>query len=64
MLMGSQDFVKHFLDEALFKDKAHINDLPLLGDTQVALSILFSCVNYRPFYLTKTIFPSSFLFFW
>jgi hypothetical protein len=42
--MGSQDFATHFLDEVLFKDVAHINDLPLLGDVQVALGILFSCV--------------------
>jgi len=33
MVMGSQNFVTHFLDEALFKNKAHINDLPLSGDT-------------------------------
>jgi hypothetical protein len=34
----------YFLDEALSQDMVHINDLPLLGDAQVALCILFSCV--------------------
>jgi hypothetical protein len=33
VLMGSQDFVMHFLDGALFQDMAHIDDRPLLGDT-------------------------------
>jgi hypothetical protein len=53
-----------FLDEILFQDVAHINDL-LLGDTQVALGILSSCVIRQPFYLTQiqTILPFSFLFF-
>jgi hypothetical protein len=43
--LGFQDFFTHFLDEALFQDMAHINDLPFLQDAQVALSILFSCVT-------------------
>jgi hypothetical protein len=30
--MGFQDFATHFLDEALFQDVAHINNLLLLGD--------------------------------
>jgi hypothetical protein len=42
--VGFQDFVTHFLDEILFQDVAHINDFPLLGDAQVALDILSSCV--------------------
>jgi hypothetical protein len=29
--MGFWDFAMHFLDEALFQDVAHINDIPLLG---------------------------------
>jgi hypothetical protein len=33
--MGSQDFATHFLDEALFQDVTHINDLPLLQDAQI-----------------------------
>jgi len=34
----------HFLDEALFQNLSHINDIPLLGNAQVALSILSSYV--------------------
>jgi hypothetical protein len=41
------------LDEILFQDMAHINDL-LLGDTKVALGILCSCVTHQPSYLTQT----------
>jgi len=48
MLVGSQDFATHFLDEALCQDMAHIDDLPLLGDAQVALGILSSCVARSP----------------
>jgi hypothetical protein len=33
-----------FWDEALFQDMAHVDDLPLLGDTHVALGIFCSCV--------------------
>ncbi len=36
----------------------HIDDLPLLGDAQVALGILSSCVIRQPSYLTWTM-PSS-----
>jgi hypothetical protein len=39
-----QDFATHFLDENLSHDVAHIDDLSLLGDAQVALGILSSCV--------------------
>ncbi len=52
----------HFLDELLSQDVAHINDLPLLGNAQVALGILSSCVIRRPSYFTWTLPPSSFLF--
>jgi hypothetical protein len=41
---GFQDFATHFWDEVLFQDVVHIDDLPFLGNAQVALSILFSCV--------------------
>jgi hypothetical protein len=52
----------HFLDAALFQDVTHIDDLPLLGDAQVVLGILFSCVICQPSYLIWTIFlPSFFL---
>jgi hypothetical protein len=52
----------HFLDETLFKNVAHIDELPFLGNTQVALGILFSCVARRPSYLMQTIpLFSSFL---
>ncbi len=37
---------------------AHIDVLPLLGDTQIALGIMFSCVAHRPSYFTRTISPS------
>jgi len=30
-----QNFATHFLDEVLFQDMVHIDDLPLLGNTQV-----------------------------
>ncbi len=42
--MGSQEFATHFLDGALSQDMAHINDFPFLGDAQVVLGILSSCV--------------------
>ncbi len=32
VLMGSQDFATHFLDEILSQNVAQINNLPLLGD--------------------------------
>ncbi len=51
-----------FLDEVLSQDVVHINDLLLLGNAQVALCILSSCVDCRLFYLTWTILHFSFLF--
>jgi hypothetical protein len=42
--MVSQDFATHFLDEVLCQDMAHIDDLPFLGNTQIVLGILSSCV--------------------
>jgi len=33
VLMGFQDFATHILNEALSHNVAHIDDLPLLGDT-------------------------------
>jgi hypothetical protein len=30
--MDSQNFAMHFLNETLFQDVAHIDDIPLLGD--------------------------------
>jgi hypothetical protein len=36
--MGSHDFITHFLDEVLFQEVAHIDDLLFLGDTHVALA--------------------------
>jgi len=44
MQVGFQDFATHFLDEVLFQDMAHIDDLPLLENAQVVLGILSSCV--------------------
>jgi hypothetical protein len=63
VLMGFQNFVTHFLDEALFQDMPHINNLLFLGDTQVTLGILSSCVNHQPSNLIQTIPPSSFMSF-
>jgi hypothetical protein len=48
VLMDFHDFAMFFWAEVLFQDVTHINDL-LLGDTQVALGILFSCVARQPF---------------
>jgi hypothetical protein len=42
--IGFQDFATHFLDQVLSQDMVHIDDLPFLGDAQVALGILSSCV--------------------
>jgi hypothetical protein len=39
--VSSQDFAMHFLDEVLSQNVAHINDIPLMGNTQVALGICF-----------------------
>jgi hypothetical protein len=63
-IWSSQDFALHFLDEVLFQDMAKINDFPFLGDAQVALDILSSCVICQSSYLTWTVPPSpSFLSF-
>jgi hypothetical protein len=53
--MGTQNFTTHFLDEVLFQNVVYINDLLLLGDAQVVLGILSSCVIRQPFYLTQTV---------
>jgi hypothetical protein len=63
VLVGSQNFATHFLDEVLFQNMAHTNNFFLLGDTQVALGILSSCITRRPSYLTLTVPPSSFFSF-
>jgi hypothetical protein len=55
-----QDFATHFLDEVLSQDVAHLDDLLLLGNAQVILSILSSCVTYQTSYFTWII-PPSFL---
>jgi hypothetical protein len=51
-----------FLDEVLFHDMVHIDDLFLLGDVQVTLGISSSCVACWPSYFKQTKLPSSFLF--
>jgi hypothetical protein len=56
--MGCENFAMHFLDEVLSQDVAHINDLPFLGETQVALGILSSCVTHQPSYFTYIVLPS------
>ncbi len=60
--VGSQDFVTYFLDEVLFQDIVHIDDLPFLRDAQIALGILSSCVAQHPCYLTWIVPPFSFMF--
>ncbi len=42
---GFLELATHFLDEALSQNMVYINNFPLLRDTHVALSILFSCVT-------------------
>jgi len=44
VLLGFHDFTMHFLDEVLFQDMTHIDDIFFLGDPKVALGILFSFV--------------------
>ncbi len=61
VLVGSQDFATHFLNEVLCQDLVHINNFPLLGDAHVALGILSSYVAHRPSYLTRIV-PPSFMF--
>ncbi len=61
--VGFEDFVTHFLLESLFQDMAHINYLPFLGNAQVTLGSLSSCVIHRLSFLTRTIHPSFFLSF-
>jgi len=46
VLVGSQNFVTHFLDEVLSQDVVHIDDFPLLKNAWVALDILSSCVAH------------------
>jgi hypothetical protein len=43
--------VRHFI-----LDVAYIDDILLLGNAQIALGILSSCVVRRPSYLTQIIF--------
>jgi len=50
--MGSPDFATHFLDEVLSQKVVHIDDFPLLGNAQLDLGILSSCVIRQPSYLT------------
>jgi hypothetical protein len=33
VLVSFQNYATHFLDEVLFQDMAHIDDLPLMEDT-------------------------------
>jgi hypothetical protein len=50
--VGFQDFATQLLDEVLSQDVAHINDFLFLGNAQVALGILSSCVIHQPFNFT------------
>jgi hypothetical protein len=53
------------MDEALFQNVAHINDLFFLKDAHVTLGILSLCVTCQPFYFTWTIFQIFFSYnFW
>jgi len=55
-----QNFLTHILDETLFQNITHIDDLSLLKDTQVALGILSLCVTCWLSSFTRIV-PSSFL---
>jgi hypothetical protein len=46
--MGFHDFAMFFLDELLSQNVMHTDDLLFLGNVQVALGILFSCVARQP----------------
>jgi hypothetical protein len=59
--MSFQDFVTHFLDEALFQNEVHIDIFPPLGNIQVVLGFLFSCVIRQFSYLTQIVLPFSLL---
>jgi len=52
--------LSHFFNEVLSQEVAHIDDLPLFENTQVALGILSLCVIHEPSYFTQTILPFSF----
>ncbi len=52
----------HFFDEVSSQNVTHIDDLSFLGNAQITLGILLSCVICQPFYLTRIIPPSFFLF--
>jgi hypothetical protein len=52
VLMSSQYFVTHFLNEVLSHHMAYIDHFPLIGDPYIALGILFSCVVRQPSYFT------------
>ncbi len=54
--MGFWDFAMHFLDETLFQDVVHIDDLPFMGNAHVILSILSFCVARWSYYFTWIIF--------
>jgi hypothetical protein len=56
-----QNFVTHLLDEVFSQDMVNVDNLFFLGDAQVALGILSSCVACQPSYFTWTIPSSSFL---
>jgi hypothetical protein len=45
VLVSYQDFITHFLDEALFHNMAYIDDFLLMKNFQVALDILFWSVS-------------------
>ncbi len=49
---GLLGFCHIFLDKALFQYVIHIDDFLMLGDIQVVLGILCSCVAHQPFYFT------------
>jgi hypothetical protein len=48
--MGFENFVMHFKNESLFQNMVHIDDFLLLGNTQVVLGILSSCLVYQLFF--------------
>jgi hypothetical protein len=63
VLVDSEDFVMHFLDEALSQDVAHINDRPLLRYTHAALAFYFHVLLVDIFISFKQ-YLLPFYFFW
>ena len=56
--LGSAAFVSTFARERLEQCLLHVDLLPELDDSQVALRLLTSCIAQRPSYLLRCVPPS------